>query len=230
MDLNYHPVAFPFASILLNGVARGAVSFLLIFYFIGVKSMSELQAGMMLAPFALAMMFTAPISGWLSDRHGSGGLSFLGLIVSAVGLFGLTRLSASTPSWQLITWMVIIGAGSGFFNSPNTNAIMGAVGPERRGVAGGTRTMMNNAGSVISMALGLAVTSSALSPEVLGRLITHTQVGSAGIAVGAFTRGMDTAFTVSLVMTLLAAVISLTRGAEPPRMASVAANGAVSPE
>jgi hypothetical protein len=126
--------------------------------------------------------------------------------------------------------MVIIGAGSGFFNSPNTNAIMGAVGPERRGVAGGTRTMMNNAGSVISMALGLAVTSSALSPEVLGRLITHTQVGSAGIAVGAFTQGMDTAFTVSLVMTLLAALISLTRGAEPPRMASVAANGAVSPE
>lgn len=209
-----------FTSILLNGVARGAVTFLLIFYFIGVKSLTELQAGLMLAPFALAMMVTSPLSGWLSDRYGSSGLSFLGLIVSGVGLFGLSRLTAATPAWQLIAWTVIMGAGSGFFNSPNTNAIMGAVSPERRGVAGGTRTMMNNAGSVISMALGLAVTSSAVSPEALGRLITHTQVGSSGIAVGAFTRGMDTAFTFSLVVTLFAALISLTRGTEAPRLAT----------
>ncbi|HHW14926.1 MAG TPA: MFS transporter [Firmicutes bacterium] len=208
-----------YTSILLNGVARGAVTFLLVFYFVGVRSLNEMQAGLMLAPFAAAMMFTAPLSGALSDRYGSRGLSFLGLIVSGVGLWGLAHLTPVTPLWQLVTWMVIMGAGSGFFNSPNTNAIMGAVNPERRGIAAGTRTMMNNAGLVISMALGLAVTSSAISQEALGRLITHTQVGTAGISVGAFTRGMDKAFMVSLIMTLLAAVISLTRGAEPPRTA-----------
>lgn len=208
-----------YVSILLNGVARGAVTFLLVFYFIGVRALNEMQAGLMLAPFAAAMMVTSPLSGALSDRYGSGGLSFLGLAVSGVGLWGLAHLTPVTPYWQLITWMVIMGAGSGFFNSPNTNAIMGAVSPERRGIAGATRTMMNNAGSVISMALGLAVTSSAISPEALGRLITHTQVGSAGISVGAFTQGMNTAFLVSLVMTGLAALISLTRGAEAPRVA-----------
>jgi len=36
---------------------------------------------------------------------------------------GLTTLQPDTPYWQLALWQVIVGAGSGLFNSPNTSAV-----------------------------------------------------------------------------------------------------------
>jgi MFS family permease len=110
--------------------------------------------------------------------------------------------------------MFIVGLGSGMFFSPNTSAIMGAVAPQRRGIAGGVRTMMNNAGSVISMALSMAIISSSITPEALQGLFAGTQVGSQGIAVAQFIGGLRIAFAISFFMSLLAAVISYMRGSE----------------
>ncbi|AKX93758.1 multidrug resistance protein 3 [Moorella thermoacetica] len=205
-------LAAAYASNLLNGIARGAVTFLLIFFFQGIWGIDPLWAGILLTPFALAMMFVAPVSGILSDRYGSRELSSLGLAVSAIGLYGLTRLQINTPMTVVILWMVIMGLGSGFFFSPNTNAIMGAVAAERRGIAAGTRTMMNNAGMVISIALGLAMTASSMTPEAMQGLFAGTQVGSQGIAVQEFMNGLHRAFWLSFIISIVAAVVALMRG------------------
>lgn len=210
-------LAAAYSSNFLNGIARGAVTFLMIFFFQGIWSIDPLKTGILLTPFALAMMIVAPVSGWLSDRYGSRELSCLGLTVSAVGLYGLARMQFNTPMWEIILWMVIMGAGSGFFFSPNTNAIMGAVAPERRGIAAGTRTMMNNAGSVVSIALGLALTASSMSPEALQGLFAGTQVGSHGIVISEFIAGLHRAFWVSFVISLIAAVVALLRGPHEAR-------------
>ncbi len=214
-------LGFAFTSNLLNGIARGAVTFLLIFYFQGIKAMDPLTAGILLAPFALAMMVVSPISGWLSDRHGSRELSSIGLLISALGLIGLMRIRPDSSIAELIVWMLIMGAGSGMFFSPNTSAIMGAVPVEKRGIAAGTRTMMNNAGSVISIAMAMAVISSSISQDALLRLFVGTQVGSQGIAVSHFIGGLRTAFAISFAFSLLAAVISYLRGPKPEWRSSV---------
>ena len=205
-------LAFAFGSNLLNGIARGAVSFLLIFYFQGIKGLDPLAAGILLAPFALAMMVTSPISGWLSDKYGSRELSSIGLLVSAVGLMGLMGITQHSSISGLIVWMLVMGAGSGMFFSPNTSAVMGAVPVEKRGIAAGTRTMMNNAGLVISMAISMAIISSSISADALQRLFVGTQVGSRGIAVTNFISGLRLAFTISFGFSILAAVISYLRG------------------
>ncbi|MGB9802378.1 MFS transporter [Desulfofundulus sp.] len=201
-----------YASIFLNGIARGAVTFLLTFFLQGIRGVDPLWAGILLAPFALVMMVVAPLSGILSDRYGSRELSSLGLAVSAIGIYGLTRLQVNTPVTLLILWMIIIGLGSGFFFSPNTNAIMGAVSPERRGIAAGTRTMMNNAGMVVSIALGMAMTVSSMTPEALQGLLAGTQVGSRGIAVQEFIIGLHRAFWFSFIISVVAAIIAFLRG------------------
>jgi EmrB/QacA subfamily drug resistance transporter len=205
-------LAAAYASNFLNGVARGAVSFLMIFFFQIIWSKPPLQAGFMLIPFALAMMVVAPISGYLSDRYGSRGLSSLGLAVSAIGLLGLTQLQYSTHVGLVMFWMVLMGLGSGFFFSPNTNAIMGAVSPERRGIAAGTRTMMNNAGTLVSMAMVLALISSSMSAQAMQGLLTHTQVGAQGIVVSSFLTGLHRAFWLSFIVSIAAMVASLLRG------------------
>jgi drug resistance transporter, EmrB/QacA subfamily len=208
-------LAFAFCSNLLNGIARGAVTFLLIFYFQGIKAIDPLMAGILLTPFALSMMVSAPMSGWLSDKIGFRVLSSSGLLVSALGMIGMMRISADTSVLELSVWMFISGFGCGMFFPPNTSAIMGAVPVERRGIAAGVRTMMNNAGNVISLAFAMAVLSSSINPEAMHGLFTGTQVGSEGIAVNAFIAGLRLVFTISFFISLLAAFISFMRGPQP---------------
>lgn len=213
-------LAFAFSSNLLNGIARGAVTFLLVFYFQGIKGIDPIQAGILLTPFALSMMIMAPISGRLSDRYGSRGLSSLGLLISALGLIGMMEIKATTSITELAIWMFISGLGSGMFFSPNTSAIMGAVSPQRRGIAGGMRTMMNNAGSVISLAISMAIISSSITPEALQGLFSGTQIGSQGIAVAEFISGLRAAFTISFIVSLIGAVISYMRGGGKSHLAA----------
>src|SRR6266700_5373353 len=108
---------------LLNGIARGAVLFLLIFFLQGPYGKDPLTAGLMLTPFGAAFMLIGPLSGQLSDRVGSRLLTPIGLGISALGLFALTTIDQYTPYWLLALYMTLMGGGSGFFISPNTNAI-----------------------------------------------------------------------------------------------------------
>lgn len=208
-------LAFAYASTLLNGIARGAVSFLLIFFFQGIKGIDPIVAGVLLAPLALSMMIISPISGYLSDKYGARVLSSIGLIISAIGLLGMMFITASTSTTELVIWMFITGLGSGMFFSPNTNAIMGIVPPNKRGVAAGVRTMANNAGTVLSIAISMAIISSSISPDAMQALFIGTQVGSEGIAIGQFISGLRMAFTISFIFSIIAAGISYSRGEEP---------------
>lgn len=204
-------LAFAFSSTLLNGIARGAVTFLLVFYFQGIKAMDPVKSAIMLTPFALSMMIAAPISGSLSDKIGSRALSSIGLIISAVGMVGMIFITADSSILMLCISMAVSGLGSGMFFSPNTNSIMGAVPVERRGIAAGVRTMMNNAGAVISIALSMAIVSSSISMQTMQGLFAGTQIGSEGIAVNEFITGLKYAFSLSVLMSLFAAFISFLR-------------------
>lgn len=205
-----------YTSLFLSAVARGAVTFLMVFFFQVIWGIDPLKAGIMLTPFAAIMMVIAPMSGSLSDRYGSRELSSLGLLISAAGLYGMARIQLDTSTWQVIFWMLIMGAGSGLFFSPNTNAIMSAVAPERRGIAAGTRTMLNNAGLLISMALGLVLTTASMTPGTMQGLFAGTQVGSHGVSVHLFIAGLHRAFWLSFCISIIAAVVSFMRGAHNP--------------
>lgn len=208
-------LAFAYASNLLNGIARGAVTFLLIFFFQGIKGIDPIKAGILLAPFALSMMVVSPVSGFLCDKYGARVLSSVGLLVSAAGLFGMMFITQNTSIMELTIWMLIMGLGSGMFFSPNTSAIMGIVPADKRGIAAGVRTMANNAGSVLSIAISMAIISSSISPQAMQALFIGTQVGTEGIAIGQFVSGLRVAFTISFVFSIIAAVISYMRGTEP---------------
>ncbi|MGC8611613.1 MAG: MFS transporter [Athalassotoga sp.] len=208
--------AFAYSSNLMNGISRGALMFLLIFYLLGIKNMDPFTASIYLIPFAVAMMIMAPISGRLSDRYGSRILSTLGLLITGVGLLGFaifTRVDMSIA--EVIIWGTVVGFGSGMFNSPNTNTIMSMVPPDRRGIAAGTRTMMNNAGSLVSIAMAFAILSSGLTPQAMDALFIGAQIGGKGIFVDTFISDLRLAFFISFIISIGAAVISYMRGPTP---------------
>ncbi len=79
----------------------------------------------------------------------------------------MTTLQAHSPYWQSALWLLLVGVGSGMFNSPNTAAMMGAVPAKRRGVAAGARMLLQNTGAVLSIAFVMAVVTSSIPQATL---------------------------------------------------------------
>ena len=116
------------------------------------------------------------------------------MLITAVGLAGLLTIAVDTPYWQLALWQLIIGAGSGLFNSPNTSAVMGVIPPNKRGIGAGMRAMLTSTGFVISIALAIGLMTSAMDPKVLVAVFSGTQTGTAGIDLGPFINALHIAF------------------------------------
>ena len=197
---------------LLNGIARYSVLFLLVFYLQGVKGDDPVMAGIKLAPLAVGMLVLSPISGALSDRYGSRLLATAGMVITALGLAGLLFISVDTPYWQLAGWQLVIGAGAGVFNSPNTSAVMGVLPPAKRGIGAGMRSMLTNTGFIISIALAIGLITSAMDPDVMVAVFAGTQTGSAGIDLQPFIDALHIAFGAGVLASLVGAVVSALRG------------------
>jgi MFS family permease len=165
-------------------------------------------------------MLIGPLSGHLSDHHGARGLGTAGLLVSAVGLAGLTTVTDQTPFWQIAVWMALMGGGSGFFNSPNTNVVMTSVQPHERGMAAGVRTMLANTGQMLSVAIAFPLVLSRIPPEVMQQVFIYGG-GMAGNAeaLGLFISGLHLAFWISAGVSLVAAAVSALQPAHSPRAA-----------
>jgi MFS family permease len=196
---------------LINGLLRFALLFLFVFYFQGPLGYSPIEAGIRLAPMALAMLVSAPIAGWLADRHGSRGLAFLGMVVTAIGLALMTTLGPSSSYWLAAAWLALVGVGSGLFNSPNTSAMMGVVPANRRGVAAGARTMLQNTGAVISISFVLAIVTAGIPKAVLFKIFSGVKSGLPRDQVNAFISNMHIALWVLAASSILGAIVSLLR-------------------
>lgn len=202
-------------SAFLNGVARNGVLFLLVFYLQGAKGDDPVLAGILLAPLAVGLLVLSPVSGLLADRYGSRELATAGLLITGLGLAGLLTLGVDTPYWQLALWQFVVGAGSGVFNSPNTSAVMGALPASKRGVGAGTRGMLVQAGYMISIALSVGLVTSAMDPKVMLAIFSGTQSGTTGVDLRPFMDALHLAFGMGVVVSLVAAGVSLLRGGGP---------------
>src|SRR5207253_7306085 len=139
-----------------------------------------------------------------------------GMVVSAIALALMTTLQVDSPYWQSSLWLLLVGIGSGMFNSPNTAAMMGTVPPGRRGIAAGTRTMLQNTGAVISIAFVLAVVTAAVPKSVLLAIFSGLTNGLSEAKLQPFIHNMHTALWVLAATSLVGAFVSLLRPSHQP--------------
>jgi EmrB/QacA subfamily drug resistance transporter len=195
----------------INGLARFALMFLFVFYFQGAQSNSAIEAGIKLMPLALGMLVASPLAGIYADRHGSRALAAIGMLVTAAGLAGMTTLAVHSPYWQSMIWLALVGIGSGMFNSPNTAAIMGVVPANRRGVAAGARTLLQNTGAVLSIAFVLAIVTSSIPKSTLFAVFSGVTSGLAAQKLDPFIANMHTALWVLVATSIIGAFVCLLR-------------------
>jgi EmrB/QacA subfamily drug resistance transporter len=145
----------------LSALARGGMMFLLIMLLQGVwlplhgysYESTPFWAGIFMLPLTAGFVIMGPLSGWLSDKYGSRFFATSGLILIAISFLMLASLPYDFDYPIFAVALLVMGLGNGMFGTPNIAAIMNSVPPEDRGVASGMRTMLQNSGMVISMAL-----------------------------------------------------------------------------
>lgn len=172
-------------------VAYSAIIVLMPFYLEQILSFSPRKAGLFMTAIPLTIFVIAPISGRLSDRIGSQELSAGGAFVAALALFlmsgGLgTGIDQATKPKMLLIALSAVGLAMGLFQSPNNNAIMRSVPPEKLGSASALLATVRNVGLVTGT--GLATSIFALRLEKSGNFVSamHWAYTAAGfIAVGA---------------------------------------------
>src|SRR3954454_15972411 len=206
----------------LNGLSRFSLTFVFVLYFQGALGDDPILAGVKLAPLALGMLVASPVAGAYADRNGARSLAAVGMGVVAVSLAGMTTLGTGSTYWAAAFWLLLNGSGSGMFNSPNTAAMMGSVPVHRRGIAGGTRMMLQNTGSVLSIAFVLAIVTSAVPTNVLLSIFSGVSSGLSDAALEPFIHNMHVALWVLAVTAVLGAGVSLLRPARPEPAASPA--------
>jgi EmrB/QacA subfamily drug resistance transporter len=195
----------------INGLSRFALLFIFVFYYQGAQGDDPITAGIKLAPMALGMLVSSPLAGMWADRSGSRMLAALGMVVTAIGLAGMTWLQPDSAYWIGAGWLALVGIGSGMFNSPNTAAMMGTVPVDRRGIAAGARVMLQNTGAVISIAFVMAVVTAAVPQPVLLKIFSGVASGLSDAQLAPFISNMHTALWVLAAVSLVGAGVSLMR-------------------
>jgi MFS family permease len=151
--------AFSNLAALINYSATFALTFLLSLYLQYIKSLSPQDAGLILIAQPLVMAVFSPLAGRVSDRIEPRLVASLGMAISAAGLLFFTGLGPHTTLGTVVAGLVAVGLGFALFSSPNTNAVMGAVGKKHYGVASATLATMRMLGQMLSMGIATLVFS-----------------------------------------------------------------------
>jgi EmrB/QacA subfamily drug resistance transporter len=202
----------------LNALARGAFTFVLVFYLQGPpRFLSPFTAGLFLIPVSASLAVLGPLSGWLSDHYGPRAFLVAGLVVSAAGFLWLATIGPNDSFWALTPPLVLVGAGMGLFASPNRAAMMTAVRPERRGVASAIGSTLLNTGSTISLGITLVVMSSVLSLPAIQAIFLGNVNSSVPFTEGAgFLTAIHLIFLISAGLLAAALIPSILRGPSGP--------------
>jgi EmrB/QacA subfamily drug resistance transporter len=208
------------ASGILATLSYAGLTFLLPFYWQGIRGLNAEEAGLMMMPLPLTFMVTSPVAGWLSDLVGSRAPCTLGMLVAGLSLGLLGRLTPETPLPQALGSFALFGLGLGLFMAPNNSAVMSSVPPQRRGVASGLLATVRYMGQSLGVAIGGTVLAHAMegrlppgiealpSPGLLRRLSAQPALHQAYLA--AFTGGFATVCRGAAGMAALAALVSWT--------------------
>ncbi|UTI66289.1 MFS transporter [Paraconexibacter antarcticus] len=167
----------------------------LVLYLEGVLHQGPLAVGAELLPFAAVSFVAAPVSGALIARLGDRTLITSGLLVAAAGTYALRRSGADGSWTALLPGLVLCGAAQGMLNPPITNAAVGAVPPERSGMASG----VNNTARQLGVATGIAA---------LGAIF-HAKLGHPAPGPGAAAASVAALHLVLLVASAVAAAGAL---------------------
>jgi EmrB/QacA subfamily drug resistance transporter len=199
------------ASGVLAAFGMGGSLFLLTQHLQGVLGYTPLEAGIRVAPMAIALLVTSNALGQIVMKMGAGKAMLLGMTIVSGGVVCLAYGTSYGPT---LAGLILIGVGVGVAQPIAVNALMGSIPPERAGIASGlsgTLTELGNSfGIAVLGALLSARFAASLPDDVTSRSLTEALHSGADITVvrDAFANGMTTSLLVGALAVFLGGVVS----------------------
>ncbi|KOV81996.1 MFS transporter [Nocardia sp. NRRL S-836] len=199
------------ASGVLAAFGMAGSLFLLTQHLQGVLGYSPLEAGLRVAPMAIALLVTSNTLGQLVLKLGASKAMLLGMTIVAGGVV-LLSIGATYP--PTLAGLVLIGVGVGVAQPVAVNALMGSIPPERAGIASGLSSTLSELGSSFGIAVLGALLSARFAAElpagVPGRSLSEALHSGADLAVvrEAFSSGMSVSLLIGAVSVFLGGVVA----------------------
>lgn len=114
---------------------------------------SEVMTGLLLTPWYIATLVTAPAAGYLVERIHPGILGSIGMALFCIGLYSLSTLTADSSVTGIILRLMLCGAGFGLFQTPNNSTIISSAPTRRSGGASGMLGMARLLGQTFGTTL-----------------------------------------------------------------------------
>jgi MFS family permease len=195
----------------INAVAFSCGPFLRSLYLQLILGYSALKTGVLLIPMEIIIFAISPISGRLADRYGSRVLTSVGLAFNAAALFWFSTLNQSSTYGAVLISLFLFGLGTALFASPNVSSVMGAVPPEKRGVANGIRMTLNQTANVLSVPFSLLLMTLVMPYDKLSQIASSSQLTNAN-EIPIFLKAINHACFILGIIVLVAVIPSFLRG------------------
>lgn len=170
------------------------------FYLENTLRLSPALTGLVMMAYPVVLSVVAPVGGYLSDRMGSEFLTFLGLVLTSLGLFLMSTLDKHSSVSLLIFFVALMAAGNGVFQSPNNSLVMSLVPRDKLGVAGSINALVRNLGMVFGVSMSAMLLYNRMSSKL-------------GVRVTNYAPGMDDAFTYGMKIVYIGAGVMCAIGA-----------------
>ena len=176
------------------------------FYLQDVLKFSPASTGLVLMIYPLILSVVSPFSGHLSDKVGSEILTFIGLVLSSLGLLLMSTLNEQSSMISMVFFIAIMSIGNGLFQSPNNSLVMSTVPKDKLGIAGSVNALVRNLGMVCGIALATTILYSRMSYKI-GYHVTDYVVGRNDV----FIYGMKTVYITAAVICMIGAILTSLR-------------------
>lgn len=144
--------------------------FFLTLYLERVHGMSPVTAGVRMLPMTAVTMVASPLGGALTQRFGPRLPLTAGMLLTAGGMFGLSRIGVDSSYNAMWPWFILIGLAFGMVVTAGTDAIVGNAPVHLAGVAGGLQQTAFQTGGVLGTSVLGTVLSSRVGDVLVGKL------------------------------------------------------------
>lgn len=156
--------------IVLGFFAMFGTIFFITLYMQQVHGMSPVDAGVRMLPMTAIFIVASPLAGALTNRFGPRVPLVTGMLMTAVAMFGLSRIGVDAAYVEMWPWFVLIGFAFGFVLVAGTEAIVGNAPAHLAGVAGGLQQTASQIGGVLGTAVLGTILSTKVGDVLFGRL------------------------------------------------------------
>lgn len=170
--------AFIYGALALSGMV-------VVVYLQEGAGLSATLAGLASLPTTVLLILFSSRVGALSGRFGPRFFMTVGPITMGIGALLLLTVSTDFSYWwQVLPSMIVMGAGLALTVAPLTSAILGAIGPERSGIASAVNNAVARVAGLIAIALVATIVGGTLDLDGFHRaaIVTAALMIAGGIA------------------------------------------------